>query len=152
MLRPYSMRPLRSFDVAQDRPFRLNFLDPYTPSSFRALYALRLIHFLCQLSLLQVPLRARPFGGARVVGDHKNSLVKLAIEPVHEIEHFFRRYLIEIARRLVGDEDCWIRRDGSGNRHTLLLPAGDLARIMMLAVCESDHFQGGLGVAASFLL
>ena len=99
-----------------------------------------------------MPLRTRPFGGARVVGDHKNSLVKLAVQPVHEIEHFFRGYLVEIAGRLISDEDHRIRRNGSGNRHSLLLPAGKLARIMMQAVCESDYFQGGLGVAASFLL
>ena len=60
---------------------------------------------------------------------------------------------VEIAGRLVGDEDCGIGRQRAGERDALLLAAGELRRIMMQTVAEPDRLQllrralGSVGIA-----
>ena len=48
---------------------------------------------------------------------------------------------VEIAGRLVGDQQIGVGDDRPGDRHSLLLAAGKLARIMMLAAGKADDSQ-----------
>ena len=52
---------------------------------------------------------------------------------------------VEVARRLVGHEDRRIRDERPRDRHTLLLPAAQLARSMPGAVAEADPVEHGQG-------
>ena len=47
--------------------------------------------------------------------------------------------LVEIAGRLVGDQDARLRRQRAGDRHALLLAAGKLAGIVRDAVAKADR-------------
>ena len=53
--------------------------------------------------------------------------------------------LVEIAGRLVGDQDRRLRREGAGERHPLLFAAGEFAWIMRHAVGEPDIGEFALG-------
>ena len=67
-----------------------------------------------------------------------------------KFEHFFGRSFVEIAGGLVGDQDRRIGGDGAGDRHSLFLAAGELARIVMHALGQADDAQGHLGMGAPF--
>lgn len=41
-------------------------------------------------------------GGARVMRDHNDGLVIIAVEPAQDIEHFIGGARIEVASRLIG--------------------------------------------------
>ena len=51
---------------------------------------------------------------------------------------------IEVAGRLVGDDDRRVVDDGARDGDALLLPAGELARVVLHAVLEADDAQRGL--------
>ena len=89
-------------------------------------------------------------GGPRVVSDHQYRFVKLSIEAIHQIEHFFRGNLVEIAGRFVGNQNRGIRGDGPRDRHPLLLPAGELARVVMHPLSQADNAQRRFRVRPSF--
>ena len=59
----------------------------------------------------------------RIVRDHHDGLVELFVEPLEQIERLLRVPGVEIARRLVGNQDAGIGDDGAGNGHSLLLTA-----------------------------
>src|SRR5579884_3139329 len=92
-------------------------------------------------SLLQVTLHVGALGGARVMRDHNDGLAELAVEGLHQIENFLGALGVEIACRLVGHQHAGIGNDGPGDGNALLLSAGKLARIMLIAVLESDDAQ-----------
>ena len=52
---------------------------------------------------------------------------------------------VEIAGRLVGEEQGRARRGGAGDRHALLLAARQLRRIMRQAVAQPDRLELGRG-------
>ena len=64
--------------------------------------------------------------------------------------------LVEIAGRLVGDEDGRIGRQRAGQRDALLLAAGELRRIVMQALAKPDRCQllrgaiSRVGIAGEF--
>ena len=49
------------------------------------------------------------------MGDHDNRLAELLVESLHQIEDFVGAFGVEIARRLIGDQDVRISYDGAGN-------------------------------------
>ena len=81
--------------------------------------------------------RRRPLGRVRVVRDDDDRLLELPIQPLQQREHFLSssRRAGPSARRgespSVGDDRA---RDG----HALLLAAGELPRIVIHAVVETD--------------
>ena len=107
---------------------------------------------LRQLPLIQIARRSRALGGARIVGDHQNGFVEFAVEPVHEFQYFLSRGFVEIAGGFVGNQDRRIGGDGAGDGNSLLLAAGELARLVMHALGQSDHCERHLGMGAPFFL
>ena len=85
-----------------------------------------------------------------IVRDHDDRLVKLAIEPLHQIEDLACRLGVEITRRFVRDDQRRVSGDGASNRDSLLLATGELARVVMRAVAQADDLQRGLDVLATF--
>src|SRR5918995_3456201 len=86
---------------------------------------------LRQLPLVQIPYRACALRSSRVMGDHKNGFVELAVQAMHQFEHLFGRSLVEIARRLIGDQDRRVRSDSPSDGNALFLATGKLAREMV---------------------
>ena len=77
-------------------------------------------------------------GGPRVVGDHDDRLAELVDGAAQEVEHLGRGLRVEVARRLVGEDD---RRPGgqrAGHGDALLLAAGELGGPVVEAVAEAD--------------
>ena len=68
------------------------------------------------------------------------------------VEHFAARLRVEVARRLVGEQQRRVGDDRARDRDALLLPAGELPRIVLLAVAEADDVERGHHVLAALLL
>lgn len=62
-------------------------------------------------------------------------------EPAHHVQDLARQFRVERGGRLVEEHDAGIERQRAGDRHTLLLTAGKLARIMPGAVAEADRIE-----------
>ncbi len=65
----------------------------------------------------------------------------LAHELRHELEHASRRLGVELARRLVGNYEPRPMGERSAERHPLLLPARELARMRPAPLPQADPLQ-----------
>ena len=66
------------------------------------------------------------------------------VELLEERQDVVRALAIEIAGGLVGDDDLRVVHDGARDRDALLLPAGELPRVVAHAVFEADDAERGL--------
>ena len=88
-----------------------------------------------------------------IVRDQHQRHAALGMLVEEQIDDLLARGLVEIAGRLVGDEDGGIGCQRARERHALLLAAGELRRIMMQAIAEPDRLQllgcalVGIGIA-----
>src|SRR5262245_41969239 len=98
-----------------------------------------------QHALVEVQHPAGALGGVRIVGDHDDGLLELAIEPLEQLEDLFPRLAVEVAGRLVGQQQRRIAHDGARDRHPLLLPAGELAWVVPEPLPEADDAERVLG-------
>ena len=76
-------------------------------------------------------------GERRVVGDQHQRGAALRVAGEQQIDDLLAGGLVEIAGRLVGDQDRRIGRQRAGQRDALLLAAGQLRRIVRAAVRPS---------------
>ena len=67
-------------------------------------------------------------GGDRVVGDHHDGLAELVDGLAHEVEDLGAGLRVEVAGRLVGEDDVGPAGQGPGHGDPLLLAARQLAR------------------------
>ena len=72
------------------------------------------------------------------MADHRDRLAVLLGGGAQEREHLARGSRVEIAGRLVGEDDRRAGRQGAGDRHALLLTAGELTRTVRQPVAESE--------------
>lgn len=79
------------------------------------------------------------------MGHEDEGRAPVALECEEQIHDLAARGFVEIAGRLVGNENCRVRSDGTSDGDTLLLSPGELGRIMMETVSEADRFELGLG-------
>ena len=77
-------------------------------------------------------------GGDGVVGDHDDGLAELVDGGAQEGEDLTTRARVEVACRLVGEDQIGPGRQGAGDGDALLLATGELARAMGQAVAEAD--------------
>ena len=75
-------------------------------------------------------------GHVGIVGNHYNGY-SLLIEHFKEAQHFFTGFEIQIAGRLIRQENDRIIDQGPGNGDALLLPAGKLRRLMIQTVAQA---------------
>ena len=81
------------------------------------------MHSFHQLALFEVQGALGPLGGARVVRDHHDGLAVVAVERLQQIEDLIARLAIEIAGRLVGEQERRIGNDRAGDADALFLAA-----------------------------
>ncbi len=85
----------------------------------------------------------------RVVGDHDDRLLELAVEDAELAEDLVGALAVEVAGRLVGDDQVGVGHDRPGDRDALLLAAGELPGVVVLPPFEADDPQGRHRAAAS---
>ena len=81
--------------------------------------------------------------------DHDDRVTRLLVECIDEIHDPVRIALVEIARRLIGEEIWHIRNKGSSNRHSLLLTTRELSGISASLACESYLLEDHTGLIAT---
>ncbi len=82
-----------------------------------------------------------PLGRGGVVADDEGGAARLAHELGDQREHVARGRRVELARRLVGDQERGPARERRAQRDPLLLAAGELARMRVAAVAEPDALE-----------
>src|SRR4051794_35452076 len=75
---------------------------------------------------------------------HDENRDPLRVQFLKEGHHFHRCPAIQIARRLVGEEQPRLRHERSRDRDTLLLAARQLARLVIQPLAESDSLERAL--------
>ena len=80
-------------------------------------------------------------GGVRIVRDHHDGLAVVAVERLQQIENLVAGLAIEIAGRLVAQQQRRVGDDGAGDADALLLAAGQLPRVVLRAIGEADDLQ-----------
>src|ERR1039457_1623844 len=81
-------------------------------------------------------LSHRPF-----VGDENDRQAAFAIERPDRPKNLLGRLRVEVARRLVGEQDRRVVDQGAGHRHALLLAAGELVGMVARALGEAEQGQ-----------
>src|SRR5258707_10240883 len=88
-------------------------------------------------------------GDDRVVRDHQHGLAVLLHQAMDQLHDFIGAFAVEVAGGLVAEEKGWVGDDGAGDGYTLLLSAGELARIVVHAIREADDAERGFDVLAA---
>src|SRR5262245_49027777 len=104
---------------------------------------------LGELALVEVLDGVGALGGAPVVRHHHDGLAELVVQALEQPEHVGGRLPVEVAGRLVGDDEHRIGHQRARDRHALLLAAGKLGGVVAHAIGEADERQHGLDVLAS---
>src|SRR5258708_16058749 len=78
-------------------------------------------------------------GQRGIVGDEHERGAALRMSCEQKIDDLRPGGLVEVAGRLVGDEDGWVWRERAGKRDALLLAAGKLGRIVVLPLAQADR-------------
>jgi hypothetical protein len=73
------------------------------------------------------------------------------VEAAEDLHHFERQIRVEVAGRLVGDEDRRLAHDGARDADALLLAGRQLQRRALLAPQQSDLIERGAHALADFL-
>ncbi len=80
-------------------------------------------------------------GGVRVVRHHDDGLAVLAVERLQQVEDLVARLAIEVAGRLVAQQQRRVGDDGARDADALLLAARELARVVIGPLAEPDDRQ-----------
>ena len=86
-------------------------------------------------------VRVARSGGVRVVRDHDDRLAVLAIERLQQLEDLVAGLAIEVAGRLVAEQQRRVGDDRARDADALLLAAGELARVVLRAVGQADDLE-----------
>ena len=85
------------------------------------------------------------------MGDEHERGAALRMAREQQIDDLRPGGLVEIAGRLVGDEDGWVWRERAGERHALLLAAGQLGRIVVLPLAQADGGELACGALVGII-
>ena len=62
-------------------------------------------------------------GRVRIVRDHDDRFLVFPVQPLQQGQYFARQFRVEVAGRLVGQQQRWIGDDGARDRDALFLSA-----------------------------
>ena len=74
----------------------------------------------------------------RIVRHHDDRLAVLAVERLQQVEDLVAGLAVEVAGRLVAEQQRRVGDDGAGDADALLLAARELARVVVGAVGQAD--------------
>lgn len=92
-------------------------------------------------SCVQVDAPVSLLGYVWIVGHQNGGALFLLSQLEHDVEHFAAGLLVEASGGFVGEQDRGASREGAGQRDSLLLPARELAGIVVSASGESHPLQ-----------
>ena len=79
--------------------------------------------------------------GLRVVGDDDDGFVELLVQPGQQVHDFPGGLPVQVAGGFVRGDEGGVGDQGPGDGHPLLLAAGELGRVVVLAVAQAHQFQ-----------
>ena len=85
--------------------------------------------------------RAQRAGQFRVVGDQHQGGAVLGLQVEQQVDDLMAGLAVQIAGRLVGQQQVGRRSEGAGERGALLLAAGELTGVVGQAVAEADRLE-----------
>src|SRR5262249_9196297 len=88
----------------------------------------------------------------RVVRHHDDGLLVFAVEGLQQIEDLVAGLAIEVAGRLVAEQQRRVGDDRARDADTLFLAAGELARVVVHPFAETDRAQRYLDALAALRL
>ena len=94
-----------------------------------------------QHPLVEVERAPGALGRVRVVRHHDDGLAVLAVERLQQVEHLVAGLAIEVARRLVAEQQCRVGDDRARDADALFLAAGQLPRIVLRPFGEPHDLQ-----------
>ena len=80
----------------------------------------------------------------------RTTVLPASLSCLEDADDLLGRVRVEVAGRLVGEQDGRIGDQGAGDRHALLLAAGELRGVVVLAAGEADPLERGAGAAGAF--
>ena len=105
--------------------------------------------FVQQLPLDEAADAAGVGCGFRVVGDDDDGLLKVFVQPGQQVHDFPGGFPVQVAGGLIRGDEGGVGDQGPGDGHPLLLAAGELARVVVLAVAQVHQFQDQVHVLLS---
>ena len=94
-----------------------------------------------------------PPGNSRIVRDEHYRKPVGVVQLAERVEDSGTRGLVEVARRLIGQEHPWPRDERPGDRHPLHLATGKLPRLVPQTAAEAEAIEkpprGVAGLAAN---
>ncbi len=69
------------------------------------------------------------------------SRVRRAMDPQQLRPHLDTQFRIEVGKGFVEQQDAWLRCDHAGDRHALLLTAGDLVWIAICKLADPEQVE-----------
>ena len=82
-------------------------------------------------ALVEMQRAPRAVGGVRIVRDHHDRLAVIAVERLQQVEDLVAGLAIEIAGRLVAEQQRRVGDDRARDADALFLAAGQLARVVL---------------------
>src|ERR1700730_15322718 len=80
-------------------------------------------------------------GRFRIMRDHHDGLAQISIELAQEAENALGTFRVEIASRLVRENDFRLTDNGAGKSDALLFAAGKLRRLVLQASSEAKKIR-----------
>src|SRR2546430_501893 len=94
-----------------------------------------------ELAFVQIYRSRRAGRGVRIVGDHDDGFPMLTVQGLQQIENFVAGLPVQIAGRLVAQQQGRIGHNRAGNADPLLFTARECARIMRHPVPQPNDRQ-----------
>ena len=82
---------------------------------------------------------------------HEHQRDPLCMEFIKQVEHIVGGAGIQCSGGFIRQQQAGLVDDGSGDRDTLLLAAGELVRLILHAIRQTDTVQGLAGFLSSLL-
>jgi hypothetical protein len=93
------------------------------------------------MSIAELDRSRALFGDAPVMGDDQDRRAESLVEILDQTEDFLAGMSVEVAGRLIGEQDRWVNRQRSRDRHALAFTSRKFFRQMIETVSELYEFQ-----------
>src|SRR2546430_7967836 len=74
-----------------------------------------------------------------IVSDHHNRLSEFFVQLAQHFQHYVGIFCVEVAGRLVGEENLWFVDDGARDGDSLLFTAGHFGWLVIQAALEAEQ-------------
>ena len=86
------------------------------------------------------------------MGDVHGRDAELLLDALDGVAHFHAQLRVQVGQRLVHQQHLRLDDDGAGERHALLLAAGEVGRHAVLEMIDLDDLENAVDLALYFIL